>query len=127
MNRHTNPKHIILSIVFILGTISLLVTSLDIWRSGRRVDITRNEIGAMEKQKTDLEKSIAYKQTSNYIEDKARTELNMAKPGESIFVVEGLPGDPQKNGVQTPGSVILPAKTLEERMRNLTLWWNLFF
>jgi len=41
----------------------------------------------MEEEKREYKNKVAYKQTDEYIEEKARNDLNLIKPGEKVYVV----------------------------------------
>jgi len=54
-----------------------------------RQEISRlqNEVKKLEAKKIETMEILQYVKSSNFIEDKARTELNMIKPGEKVVVV----------------------------------------
>jgi cell division protein FtsB len=128
MRSRSRFKYIALSILFVLGSIGFTKTTLEIMKSGKRLDTAKDDIVQLEKDKAGLEESIAYKKTADYVEEKARTELNLAKPGERVYVIKGLSND-TKNApsVLAANMQRSQSKTLKERTQNLSLWWNLFF
>ena len=67
--------------------------TLEIVKSSKRLDDVKDDISLLGQQKADLEKSIEYKKSGDFIEKIARNELNLAKSGESVYVISGLVKD----------------------------------
>lgn len=126
-------KYIILSILFVIASINFIRTTVSVVQSSKRLDELETDISALEKAKTGLAADIEYRKTDEFVEEKARNELNLIKPGEQVYV---LP-----NGLNKP----LPAKnsvlaandfrgSLEEKLKfisknedaNWLLWLELF-
>ncbi len=61
-------------------------TTRKIIQSSRRLQEGENKIAQLEEEKSRLEAQIKYKKTPEYIEEIARNKLNMAKPGEEIYM-----------------------------------------
>ncbi len=61
---------------------------------------------------------LAYAQTDGFVEEKARTELNMIKPGEKMVIIKGKG---IKDGGQKKREMIKSNKLL-----NLKKWYNFF-
>lgn len=55
----------------------------------RAVDEEKNRQKALEAEKAKLENELEQVNSDAYVEDKARGELHMVKPGEVIYVVSG--------------------------------------
>lgn len=74
----------------------------------------------LETKKIELLEALRYVQSPSFVEDKARTELNMAKVGEKALIIES-----------TTSSTIYNRQT-DKTMVNLNSvpnymkWWNLF-
>lgn len=80
----------------------------------------------MKKQAEDLNADIEYKKTDAYIEEKARNDLNMIKPGERVYVVVD-------SGKTTSSSEVLGTQNKSEKEKdgpkdaNWYAWYKLFF
>ncbi|MEI7497885.1 MAG: septum formation initiator family protein [Candidatus Falkowbacteria bacterium] len=84
-----NQKVILVGLLFILGC--LLVPVIQNYSTRQKVNheivSLENEIKANEKRKTDLEKFITYLHTNEFVEEQARLNLALKKPGETVLVV----------------------------------------
>jgi len=80
-------KYFLGSILLLFLTVSFVKSSFDVLKSKDRLDEINTEVSEMEKKKTEIEKEIEYKKTSEYVEEKARNDLNLVKPDEKIYVV----------------------------------------
>lgn len=150
-------KYVFLSVFLVFATISFTKTTLDIVKSSKRIDDLNAEVSELEKQKSGLEAEIGYKKTDEYIEERARNDLSLIKPGEEVFVViekeeegaEDLKGGtdaeakagigrddykdnaPNVNGVVAGDSDILSKESTHGltsiKDSNLYLWYKLFF
>jgi len=80
-------KYIVLSVLFILASINFTRTAIEILENSKRLDSLSQDVKEMEEEKREYTNKIAYKQTDEYIEEKARNELNLIKPGEKVYVV----------------------------------------
>lgn len=89
MPKSRNVRNITIAIVLLALSYGLVKSTLDVYRGGKRLVGLEKELSELESRKTELEQEISYKQTDTYIEEKARNELNLIKPGESVFVVSG--------------------------------------
>ncbi len=79
-------KYIILAIFFTLGSINAIRTTKGILESSKRLEQTDQEVLSLKNKKEELETSIEYKETDDYIEEAARNELNLVRPGEEIYI-----------------------------------------
>jgi cell division protein FtsB len=132
MYKESKFKYLLLTVLLILAGVSFTRTVLEILKSSRRLDATKNEITALEQKKSDLEESIAYKKTADFIEETARNELNLVKPGEEVFVVSNTaPAKSDEVTLDSPSILLSSADTgritLKKRISNLQDWWELFF
>ncbi len=85
----------------------------------------RDEIKLLEKEVKNLEQKkieslsiLEYVTSDAFVEEKARTELNLRKPGEKVAVVEQA-GESGKRNINSPQVKI-------EHLGNPTKWWYYF-
>jgi cell division protein DivIC len=133
-------KYILLSVLFIIASVNITRTTLEILKSSQRLESLKNEVSELEKDKAVLENNIAYKKTEEYVEEKARNDLNMIKPGEKIYVVEGFEnnlGIPDKDGSNVLSANIVnkdskagagkASDDTSKKNTNPFQWYRLFF
>lgn len=114
-------KHVFLGILFILSSINFTKTTLEIIDNSKRLDGLSEEVEMLESQKSDLEESVSYKQTEAYIEEKARNDLSLIKPGEKVYIIP----DSLKEGFEDKTVLGVTSINLEGDS-NLKLWLDLF-
>jgi cell division protein FtsB len=85
---------IVLTIAFTLLGVNMLLGAFSSLKNIHRLEDLKNEVRGMEMRRDGLKEEIAYKSTDDYIEEKARNDLNLAKPGEKVYIVSGL--EPEK-------------------------------
>ena len=73
----------------------------------------------LESKKLDLQKYLKYAESDAYVEEKARTDLNMAKDGENVTIVSGNTEDFTR---QNPDVVVQSSP-----VSNIRKWWQYFF
>jgi cell division protein DivIC len=127
MPKSKQIKYITISVLLLVLSFGLIRSTFDVYRGSKRVEDLENEVLDLEKRKKELESSIEYKQTNEYVEEKARNDLNLIKPGESVFVVSG-PG----NEGYLDDTVLSKMDTRVEmgskiRNSNWYKWFKLFF
>jgi cell division protein FtsB len=122
-------KYVVISILFILAAINFTRTTLEILKSSKRLDDLKVEVTQLEEHKNSLEDDIQYKNSDEYVEERARNDLNLVKPGEKVYVVENLDlkvSDNKKDDVLSSFS-----KKVEERSKSqgsyAYQWFELFF
>ena len=122
-------KYVALSILLIVAAINFTRMTLEIVKSSKRLDDVKDDISLLGQQKADLEKSIEYKKSGDFIEKIARNELNLAKSGESVYVISGLVKD--EGNIKENGSAVFvrqkESKPMAVRIKNLNLWFKLLF
>lgn len=91
-------KHIAISVVLLLIAVSFIKSTVDVLKNTQRLREQKESLVLLEQQKTQLEQQVAYKKTQEFIEESARDDLNMIKPGEHVYVVSGLGVDPETFG-----------------------------
>jgi len=116
-----HTKYILISILFIFASINFTKTALEILENSKRLDNLSQEVDEMNKEKQDYKNKVAYKKTDEYVEEKARNDLNLIKPGEKVYVIpQGL------------RSVDLETKVLGQKTKtfdgdsNAVKWLSLF-
>ena len=77
----------------------------------------------MESQKRDLQAQIDYKKTDDFVEERARNDLSMIKPGEQVYVVN----DDTVSGMASRDSGVLAEVKALKTQPNWYLWIKLFF
>jgi len=77
------------SVIVLLAAIciGIVKSTLGVFGGRQRFKELENEVFSLKSEKIQLEESIKYKETSEFIEEKARNELNMIKPGEKVYVI----------------------------------------
>ncbi len=88
MKSFSNYRYLIGGIILFLVSISYVKKTFEIMKNGERLTEIRKEVAGYSKKKSVLEAEIEYMQSTEYIEKSARTELNMVKPNELVFVPE---------------------------------------
>ena len=121
-------KYVVLTILFTVAAINLTRTTLEIFKSSKRLGDLDAEVSELQKERQQLEESIGYKGTDVYVEERARNDLNLIKPGEHVFVVDG--------GIEVEGEVSTDVLAeISERINrendfedsNIYHWYRLFF
>jgi cell division protein FtsB len=124
------PKYIVISAFFILASINFTKTALDILKSSKRLDDLNSDINTLEAKQANLQKNIEYKKTDAYIEERARNDLNMVKPGEKLLV---FVDNNQLTKLVEPvlGDVLAKSDTRKQKASvkesNFRQWYRLFF
>lgn len=113
--------HLVLAIVFIGISINVTITTINIFKNTNRLKELEKEVVLLEEEKDQIQSSIEYKKTNEYVEDFARNELNMVKPGEEVFVVVKT-----GNNINS-GTEITNLKLGNDDKNVFSLWINLFF
>ncbi len=131
MPKKNDLKFITISIILLALSVGLVRSSIGLLSGGKRLKEIELEVVGLESQKGTLEKSIKYKQTNDYIEERARNDLNLVKPGEKIYVVASGSGGSDNQNSNIPNVLSSSSKKLEESMgiksTNLYQWYKLFF
>lgn len=121
-------KYILLSVLFILASINFTRTAIEILENSKRLDSLSQEVKELEEERRDYTNKVAYKQTDEYVEEKARNDLSLIKPGEKVYVVpKGFRGADLESKVLGQGSVserLFLGKLNEES--NIVKWIKLF-
>lgn len=80
-----------------------------------------NEVRRLEKKKIESLEILKYVASQDFVEAKARTELNMKKPGEQVLVVKGEVAD-------DVGENMAASAPSEDKkpLKNIVKWWYYF-
>lgn len=120
------PKKIRFSFAAALAALGGLIVlfGIGLARSYYQEYQIRREIGRLSASIQTLEKKklaslsiLSYVMSADFVEEKARTELNLQKPGERAVVVESL-----KNNSRSE-----PAEPSGQERSNPLQWWYYFF
>ncbi len=86
-----------------------------------RQEIARlqDEVKKLESKKIETMEILQYVKSSSFIEEKARTELNLIKPGEKMAIVA--------SGTKSESGELGKAKDYSSDLPNPTKWWRFFF
>jgi cell division protein FtsL len=125
MSKSTKFKYILGTILLFIVSISLIKSSIQVFKSKGRLDEVNQELSKLEDEKKKLEAEIQYKQTQEYIEEKARNDLNLIKPGEKVYVVVG-----EENKASSETNVLSGSserKKNDTKDKNWYSWYKLFF
>ncbi len=122
-------KYIILAVLLTLASINFTRTALEILENSKRLDTLSQEVVQLEEEKQQLERDVVYKNTDEFIEEKARNDLNLIKPGEKVYVI------PKELKGEDLQAQVAGQKTIAERIKagnlegesNIMLWVALFF
>jgi cell division protein FtsB len=102
------------------------------WRQKRSIDkeIQELELQAkeLEGKNNNLKNVLDYMQSDQFVEKEARTKLNYKKPGESVVVIEGRPGETLVTETSPFEVLPEPPKTPElPATINFNKWLDYFF
>lgn len=93
----------------------------------REIGDLESEIKSAENKDTELQKLIKYLESDQFVEEQARLNLNMKKPGESVAVINETPQAGGDNGSrQIISSNLIPAGA-SRSAGYATSWWHYFF
>ena len=88
----------------------------------REIERLQNEVGKLEKKKFASLELLQYAQSENFFEDKARTELNLKKPGEQVLAIPGIETIKLNKTAENP----IIKHVDETPLSNLQKWWYYF-
>ncbi len=90
------------------------------YRVKREIQQLEYEVSQLEQKKLDSLEMLKYVASPAYVEDKARTELNMKKPGENVAFLQNIAEESAPTGdnkaVSTDG----------QELSNPVKWWYYF-
>jgi len=123
-------KLIALTIALTVLSVNMFIGAYYTLKNTKRLEDLKTEVSGLEARRDSLKEDIRYKATDEYIEEKARNDLNLAKPGEKVYVVGGLEPKAKFSPQQEDFKVL--AKTSQRdgsgfRDSALYQWYTLFF
>lgn len=89
MSKLNSVKFILLTALFFVASIGFIRSSFSVLKSKGRLDEVQRQVADLQKQKEQLERDVSYKQTNEYVEEKARDDLNLIKPRRAGLCVSG--------------------------------------
>jgi cell division protein FtsL len=125
MSKSSKFKYLLGTTLLFIVSISLVKSSFQVFKSKGRLDIVKEEITKLEEEKKKLESEIEYKQTQEYIEEKARNDLNLIKPGEKVYVVVGEDIKSSSESNVLSGSSEREKENIKDK--SWYSWYKLFF
>lgn len=85
----------------------------------QEINKLQEETEKIQAKNFELSKYLKYTESDTFVEEKARTELNMAKEGENIFVITG--------GAEDFSRQIKNEMVQSDSASNVHKWWKYFF
>lgn len=125
-------KQIIITVILLALSFSFLKSGFDALGSRKRLQEANERAFELVSQRDELKKDIQYKESSEYVEQSARNDLNMIKPGEKVYVPKGLADSSATGSRVLNGSVLGVNKDLidssgSEKNDIWYMWYRLFF
>lgn len=111
------------SVVFVLLIIGFGRAWVSQHQIRQEIDRLQSETARLETKRLETLEALHYTQSSTFIEQKARTELNLVKPGEQVAVVATTEKSGAQAGAGQPDSGVVQSADIS----NLYKWWQYFF
>ncbi len=132
MSSNSRFKYILGIIFFTVLSVNTVKSALNVLKSKDRLDQVNEEVAVLDKEKKEIEEEIEFKKTDEYIEEKARNDLNLIKPGEKVYVVksteDGVSGNVLSEADVAPSESKETVEGAEENKdENWYSWYRLFF
>ena len=84
----------------------------------QEIEALRKQVNALDTKKIESMKILEYVMSSQFVEEKARTELNLKEPGEKVLIINDLVEDNLENdAVETE---------IKTPLSNIVKWWYYF-
>lgn len=127
MPSENNFKRFFLSRWFLLGGIVVALFIAFVYARAyyqdyqvrREIQNLQDEVKRLKTKKLEMLELLRYVKSTDFVEEKARTELNLAKPGEHVAIFGS--DTPELSGGQVEERVVELDKTL-----NYIKWWRFF-
>jgi cell division protein FtsB len=110
-------KYIVFTLLFVIATVNFARTTLTILHSSQRLEDLKTDVSTLEAKRSNMEKTIEYKKTDEFIEERARNALNLIKPGERVFVMPVVLAASSEKSV---------SNAVEKEKSNFQRWIDLF-
>ncbi len=116
-------KYFALVVLLVLATYNISRTTLEIYKSSRRLSEMEKEVEAKKSENASLKDRLKYTLTNEFVEKEARNKLNLVKPGEKILIPTS---DARRSGQEEGLQALLDQNEVENRS-NFEKWLMLFF
>ncbi len=116
-------KYFALVVLLVLATYNISRTTLEIYKSSRRLSEMEKEVEAKKSENASLKDRLKYTLTNEFVEKEARNKLNLVKPGEKILIPTS---DVRRSGQEEGLQALLDQNEVENRS-NFEKWLMLFF
>ncbi len=78
---------IILLIIFLFLAINLVRQTTESLQAGKRLDKAAADLAALQQQNRQLKTRLTQVQSVSFVEEQARDKLNLARPGEIVYII----------------------------------------
>ncbi len=123
--RKFSLKNHLPSLFFLAGVVLLVIIAMSFTKDflrARKVNQEimqlQNELSLLESKNIELNNLIQYFDSEIYAEKKARTELGLKKPGESVVIIP-------KN--ENEENLLANSTEMKKNESNIIKWWKYFF
>lgn len=123
MKISSKTKHILGSLTLLFLAFGFVKSTIEVYQSSKRLGDFAKEVSDLESEKAKLEEEIEHKKTLEYIEEKARNELNLVKPGERVYVIKDTP----EGNLSDVLSETVERFDPNYKDDNWYMWYKLFF
>lgn len=110
---------VVTTLVLILIGFSYVRAFYEDYQVRQKIKELQEQVHALEGKKLESLQILQYVTSDNFIEEKARTELNLKKPGENVVFVDGIAS------VSTT-EIQATAPVDEPHLSNPMKWWYYF-
>lgn len=90
------------------------------YQVAREIARLESEVKRLEAKKIETIDYLQYVKSPNFVEDKARTELNLVHPGENLTIIDGADDAPSNTGQNSDKMVKF------SKLSNPLKWWKFF-
>ena len=110
-------------ITLILITVSFSKEFIKNYKINQEIESLQREIESLETKNFELSELIKYFATDDFIEERARIDLGLKKPGETMVII-AEPEDTFSDSEQK--QITEKEQTKPEKISNPKKWWNYF-
>lgn len=111
-------------IIIVVAIIFISFASLRLYYQDYKIrqdiDDLKYQAATLETKKIEILNILEYVKSDDFIEEKARTELNLIKPGEKVVIIKDL--ESQKNEIRQRNETMIKLNNIS----NLVKWWKFF-
>ncbi|HAI62888.1 MAG: Septum formation initiator [candidate division WWE3 bacterium GW2011_GWF2_41_45] len=116
---------LLVSLALLVISANFIKSTVEVLNSRKRLEDALDKEVSLTFERDTLKKRIEYKKTGEYIEESARNELNMIKPGEKVFVLDEEKPAAGEVASASETRELTPVDDMEDP--NWYLWYKLFF